>query len=125
MRLRFNLTCDDVLGLLHQEEIQRGMRPVYFQHIVRQSPEFEFDSFNADWAIECFMAQLAETLANGAHSSVESALREMASEKGVERLAEIPASLFQPDTDNEAGTDQALQIGLNNFFSDRKYSNCC
>ncbi|MDI5682112.1 DEAD/DEAH box helicase, partial [Salmonella enterica subsp. enterica serovar Kentucky] len=91
MRLRFNLSCDDVMGLLHQAEIQRGMRPVYFQHLVRQSSEFEFDSFNADWVIECFMAQLAETLASGAHTSVESALREMASEKGMKRLADIPA----------------------------------
>ncbi|EHD3495505.1 DEAD/DEAH box helicase, partial [Salmonella enterica] len=112
----FNLSCDDVMGLLHQAEIQRGMRPVYFQHLVRQSSEFEFDSFNADWAIECFMAQLAETLASGAHTSVESALREMASEKGMKRLADIPASLFQPDTENEAGTDQALQIGLHKLL---------
>ncbi|CAM4326310.1 protein DpdJ [Klebsiella quasivariicola] len=116
MRLRFNLSCDDVMGLLHQAEIQRGMRPVYFQHLVRQSSEFEFDSFNADWAIECFMAQLAETLASGAHTSVESALREMASEKGMKRLADIPASLFQSDTENEAGTDQALQIGLHKLL---------
>lgn len=125
MRLRFNLSCDDVMGLLHQAEIQRGMRPVYFQHLVRQSSEFEFDSFNADWAIECFMAQLAETLASGAHTSVESALREMASEKGMKRLADIPASLFQPDTEMRLALTKRYRSASINSLNDRIYSNCC
>lgn len=34
----------------------------------------------------------------------------------MKRLADIPASLFQPDTENEAGTDQALQIGLHKLL---------
>lgn len=112
MRLRFTLSNDRVQNLLHQEAIQRGMRPVYFQHLVKQLPEFEFDSFKADWAIECFMALLAETFATGKYSSTEAALQSMASAKGMERLAAIPASLFQPDTDNDAESEQLLQISL-------------
>ncbi|MCB5298799.1 protein DpdJ [Yersinia intermedia] len=117
VRLRFTLSYDRVLNLLHQEEIQRGLRPVYFQHLVKQLPEFEFDSFKADWAIECFMALLAETLATGNHGSVEMALQSMASAKGMERLAAIPASLFQPDTDNDNESEQLLQISLRELLA--------
>ncbi|WP_447874303.1 protein DpdJ [Serratia fonticola] len=117
MRLRFNLSCEKVLHLLRQDDIQRGMRPIYFQHLVKQLPEFEFDSFKADWAIECFMALLAETLATGHHLSVESALHDISSLKGMERLVAIPASLFQPDIDNENGSEQLLQISLRELLT--------
>jgi hypothetical protein len=112
MRLRFRLTNENVLSLLQQDDILRGLRPVYFQHKVRQLPEFEFDSFKADWVIECFMTLLAETLAAGSSASVVSALRVMGTAQGMDRLVDIPASLFQPDANNVNGGDQALQLNL-------------
>lgn len=112
MRLRFRLPNVNVLSLLQQDDILRGLRPVYFQHKVRQLPEFEFDSFKADWVIECFMTLLAETLVAGSSASVVSALRVMGTAQGMERLVDIPASLFQPDANNANGGDQALQLNL-------------
>lgn len=112
MRLRFRLPNEKVLGLLLQDDIQRGLRPVYFQHRVRQLPTFEFDSFSADWVVECFMTLLAETLVTSNHANVTSALQVMGTAEGMARLVDIPASLFQPDSDNVNGSDQALQLNL-------------
>ena len=117
MRLRFVLDRDTVAHLVNQPDVLRGLRPVYFQHLVSMMPEFEFDEFKANWVMECFQACLAEIMVMQPDMSLREALAFIATESGVERLVQIPASLFQPDLSDEDKNEQQLQLALQDLLS--------
>lgn len=117
MRLRFVLDRDAVARLVSLPDVLRGLRPVYFQHLVSMLPEFEFDEFKANWVMECFLACLAEVMVVQPQLSLRDALAYIASESGGERLAQIPTSLFQPDLSDEDKNEQQLQLALRDLLS--------
>ncbi len=117
MRLRFVLSHEEVARLVNNPDILRGLRPVYFHHLVKSLPIFEFDEFKANWVIECFLALLAETMMVKPDLTLREALAYIATEEGIKALPEIPASLFQPDQFDDEGTEQQLQIALRELLS--------
>jgi ATP-dependent Lhr-like helicase len=115
MRFRFTINDQVIAGMLANTELLRGIRPVFFRHLVDQIDIFGGDPFKANWIAECYLAAVAGELLHLDPldpQPLTSALNNLHSSAGIERLRTIPQSLFQPDEQLESVQEQKLQTDL-------------
>ncbi|MFK0093552.1 protein DpdJ [Pseudomonas sp. NPDC090592] len=120
MRLRFQIS-DQVIGdMLPSPQVLRGLRPLFFRHLVDQLDILDGDPFKANWIAECYLAALAGELFDLDPTEVQpltSALTRLHTTAGIERLRKIPQSLFQPDEQLDSVQEQKLQADLRELLA--------
>lgn len=120
MRLRFQIS-DQVIGdMLASPQVLRGLRPLFFRHLVDQQDILCGDPFKANWIAECYLAALAGELFDidpTDDQPLTSALTRLHTTAGIERLRKIPQSLFQPDEQLDSVQEQKLQADLRELLA--------
>ncbi|WP_297510607.1 protein DpdJ, partial [Flavobacterium sp.] len=114
MRLRFNISHEDILNICKEDEVLRGLRPVFFRHLVVNLDYFQDDHFTAGWVSECYLAFLASEMIfqEGNSPSIERCIKTVSTKEGMLKLQQIPGSLFQSNELDEGGLEQELQAKL-------------
>lgn len=115
MRLRFAINDQVIADMLASPQVLRGLRPIYFRHLVDQLDIFGGDQFKANWIAECYLAAVAGELLDLNPNDPQpliSALIRLHSSAGIERLRSIPQSLFQTDEQLDSVQEQKLQVDL-------------
>lgn len=120
MRLRFRISDQVIADMLANSQVLRGLRPVFFRHLVDQLEIFGGDPFKANWIAECYLAALAGELLDldpTEPQPLTSALTRLHTVAGIERLRIIPQSLFQPDEQLDSVQEQRLQTDLRELLA--------
>ncbi|WP_029866501.1 protein DpdJ [Pseudomonas taeanensis] len=120
VRLRFRISDQVIAGMLENQQVLRGLRPIFFRHLVDQLDIFCGDPFKANWIAECYLAALAGELLNLDPTEPErltSALTSLHTDAGIERLRITPQSLFQPDEQLDSVQEQKLQADLRELLA--------
>lgn len=120
MRLRFRISDQVIADMLTNPQVLRGLRPVFFRHLVDRLDIFGGDPFKANWIAECYLAALAGELLNLDPTEPEPltcALTRLHTTAGIERLRIIPQSLFQPDEQLDSVQEQKLQADLRELLA--------
>ncbi len=125
-RFRFKISNDRLVGLKHDPEMLKALRPVYFRHCVSQLEHFENDPFTANWVAECFLAALANEIASktimkdtDSAENIRNCLRILRTEEGRQKLLTVPLSLFQPDEQQALG-EKGLHERLRHLLADQE-----
>lgn len=120
MRLRFQISDQVIANMLADPQVLRGVRPVFFRHLVDQLDILGGDPFKANWIAECYLAALAGELLDQDPAEVQpltSALTRLHTVAGIDRLRAIPQSLFQPDEQLDSVQEQKLQADLRELLA--------
>ena len=122
LRIRLQIDLETLNQITTNAEVIRGVRPVYFQHLVAKQKAFEFDKFTAEWLCECYLAAVAGELISGKHDSIEAVIAFLGSDAGISILQAIPSSLFQADMldETELNAEQKLQEELRDKLGDKE-----
>ena len=115
--LSFQVQDSDLVSWCGDPELSRALRPACFRHLLEGDSRFQGDAFQSAWAAECFLALLAERMAQGLETGAQ-ALAWCCSEEGGHKLLEVPQTLFQSDEDNPDDQEQRLQRELRERMGD-------
>lgn len=119
MRFRFSITHEDILRVCNEEDVLRGLRPVFFRYLVEQLECFKDDNFTAGWVSECYLAAIASEifLHKSEENKVQISVDTISTIEGLVRLQQIPNSLFQSNDQDDSSNEQELQERLRGLLT--------
>jgi hypothetical protein len=121
IRLTFSIPEAMLADWCKEAEVARALRPVLFRSLVSQEATFKTDSFKAEWVAECYLAALADRIADeGSDSSVAAAVAWLSTSDGRAALELAPMTLFQRDETNPGQQEQRLQAELRGWLAEEE-----